>query len=100
MMKNVIGRVARRMWTIPESLTRQLQTIPKSLTKGSRIAALQKQRSLKVHLGCGDERLAGFLNIDYRPTPATDVVMDLNLPQFAPASVSFAFSNAFFEHIF
>ena len=99
-MKNVIGRVARKMWTTPESLTRHLQTIPKSLTKRSRIAALQKQRSLKVHLGCGDERLAGFLNIDYRPTPATDVVMDLNLPQFAPASVSFAFSNAFFEHIF
>lgn len=99
-MKNVIGRVARRMWTIPESLTRHLQTIPKSLTKGSRIAALQKQRSLRVHLGCGDDRLAGFLNIDYRPTPATDVVMDLNLPQFAPASVSLAFSNAFFEHIF
>ena len=65
-----------------------------------RIAGLQRQRSLKVHLGCGDDRLAGFVNIDNRPTAATDVVMGLDLPRFARDSVSLAFSNAFFEHLY
>src|SRR4051812_16548245 len=65
-----------------------------------RLAALQRGRSLRVHLGCGDDRLAGFVNIDYRATSAVDVTMDLTLPRLAPGSVSLAFSNAFFEHLY
>jgi hypothetical protein len=66
----------------------------------ARLAALQRQRSLRLHLGCGDDRLPGFVNIDYRATAAADVVMDLNLPRLAAGSVSLAFSNAFFEHLY
>jgi predicted SAM-dependent methyltransferase len=51
-------------------------------------------------LGCGGDKLPGFVNIDYRPASAADVVMDLNRPRFAPGSVAFAFSNAFFEHLY
>ena len=51
-----------------------------------------------MHLGCGGDRLPDCINIDYRPTPATDVTMDLNVPRLAPSSVALAFSNAFFEH--
>lgn len=65
-----------------------------------RLAALQRQRGLRIHLGCGDDRLPGFVNIDYRPTPAVDVAMDLSLPRLADGSVSLAFSNAFFEHLY
>jgi predicted SAM-dependent methyltransferase len=65
-----------------------------------RLAALQRERSLRVHLGCGDDRLPGFINIDVRPTAAVDVTMDLTLPQLAAGSVSLAFSNAFFEHLY
>ena len=65
-----------------------------------RLAALQQQRALRVHLGCGDDRLDGFVNIDARATDAVDVAMDLTLPQLADGSVSFAFSNAFFEHLY
>lgn len=32
-----------------------------------------------MHLGCGDIRLPGFLNIDRRETDATDVVRDVRL---------------------
>lgn len=53
-----------------------------------------------MHLGCGDDRQPGFTNVDYRPTSATDVAMDLNDPPFAPGSVALAFSNAFFEHLY
>ena len=64
------------------------------------LAALQRRRDLRVHFGCGDDRLAGFVNIDYRPTPAVDVAMDLSLPCLTDGSVSLAFSNAFFEHLY
>jgi predicted SAM-dependent methyltransferase len=65
-----------------------------------RLAALQHRRSLRVHLGCGDDRLDGFVNIDARATDAVDVAMDLSLPSLADGSVSLAFSNAFFEHLY
>jgi hypothetical protein len=68
----------------------------RALRNPLRLAALQRQRSLRVHLGCGDDRLPGYVNIDYRPTSAVDVAMDLSLPRFAEGSVAFAFSNAFF----
>lgn len=55
---------------------------------------------MRVHLGCGDDRQPDFVNIDARPTEATDVTMDLIRPRFSPSSVSFAFSNAFFEHLY
>jgi len=77
-----------------------LLRIPKRIANSRRISALQNRRSLRVHFGCGGDRLPDFVNIDYRPTPATDVTMDLNVPTLAPGSVSLAFSNAFFEHLY
>ncbi len=65
-----------------------------------RIATLKTQRGLRVHLGCGDEKIATFVNVDTRRTPAADVVMDLSLPQLAAGSVALAFSHAFFEHLY
>ncbi len=58
------------------------------------------RRGLRVHLGCGDDRFAGFLNIDERFTPATDVTMNLSRPAFQAGSVSACFSHAFYEHLF
>jgi predicted SAM-dependent methyltransferase len=77
-----------------------LVRIPKNVINARRVAGLQQRRGLRVHLGCAGDRLSGFVNIDYRRTPATDVTMDLNLPRLAPRSVSLAFSNAFFEHLY
>ena len=73
---------------------------PLALRNRRRVAALQRARSLRLHLGCGDDRVPGFVNVDYRQTQATDVVMDLALPRLAAGSVAFAFSHAFFEHLY
>jgi len=34
-------------------------------------------KPLKLHLGCGDRRIEGYINIDCRKTTATDVVLDI-----------------------
>jgi predicted SAM-dependent methyltransferase len=75
-------------------------SIPKRIANARRVSALQRQRLLQVHLGCGGDRLPGFVNIDYRRTPATDVTMDLNAPRLGRSTVALAFSNAFFEHLY
>jgi predicted SAM-dependent methyltransferase len=70
------------------------------LSNRIKVAKLQRRTSLQVHLGCGDDRLPGFVNVDRRKTPAADLVMDLDLPRCAPGSIAVAFSNAFFEHLY
>ena len=77
-----------------------LLRIPKRLINARLVSGLQKRRSLRLHLGCGGDRLPDCINIDYRQTPATDLTMDLNVPRLAPSSVALAFSNAFFEHLY
>jgi predicted SAM-dependent methyltransferase len=52
------------------------------------------------HLGCGDQHLDGYVNVDVRETPAVDLVADLNelvLPNGDRADGFF--SSAFFEHL-
>jgi predicted SAM-dependent methyltransferase len=78
----------------------RMRQVHRTLRNRGRIDALQRERSLRIHLGCGDDRLPGFVNIDARPTGAVDVAMDLSLPRLADGSVSLAFSNAFFEHLY
>jgi predicted SAM-dependent methyltransferase len=53
-----------------------------------------------LHVGCGDVRLDGFVNVDIRETPATDLTADLNEFDFAAESIEGVFSNAFFEHLY
>jgi predicted SAM-dependent methyltransferase len=55
----------------------------------------------RVHLGCGDVRMKGFINVDFRTTLATDVQHDCrDLSVFPSGSLSVVFSNAFFEHLY
>ena len=92
--------VYHSMFRSLRGLIRQMIIVPRYLVACRRARVLQHQRGLRLHLGCGDDRLADFVNVDTRSTRATDAVMDLNLPRFAPGSVAFAFSNAFFEHLY
>jgi len=103
----VLGPIDTRAWSIVAQATAMVSQIVRRLSYGLqsvtapfRVAAIRQRRALRVHLGCGDDKLAGFLNVDYRPTAATDLVMDLNRPKFTHGSVALAFSNAFFEHLY
>jgi predicted SAM-dependent methyltransferase len=53
------------------------------------------------HLGCGHQRLDGFVNIDIQRTEVTDLVLDLNtLADLPEEGTDGFFSHAFFEHLY
>lgn len=56
---------------------------------------------MKVNLGCGDERLTGFLNVDLLAGPGVDIVADLNRSpwDFADDSIESICSYHVFEHV-
>lgn len=54
----------------------------------------------KIHIGCGDIKLDGFINIDFRATKATDLVQDCtDLSIFPDRSIRFVYAHAFLEHL-
>ena len=68
---------------------------------GVDVSELLRRAEGRVHLGCNDVRLEGFVNVDLRATKATDLVHDCkDLSVFAPKSLRFVYSNAFLEHVF
>jgi predicted SAM-dependent methyltransferase len=60
-----------------------------------------ERQTMLYHLGCGHQRLDGFVNIDIQPTEVTDLVLDLNtLADLPGESADGFFSHAFFEHLY
>jgi SAM-dependent methyltransferase len=59
-----------------------------------RTAKLQK----KLHIGCGDVALPGWVNIDLAPYPAVDLVHDVTKP-LPFENCSFIFAEHFIEHL-
>lgn len=65
------------------------------------LSELLQRSNGKVHIGCNDVRIEGYVNVDVRSTSATDVVHDCqDLSIFGSDSLSRVFSNAFFEHLY
>ena len=57
-------------------------------------------RAVRYHMGCGEQRIEGYVGVDIRATPVAELVLDLNepkLPEGQQADVFF--SHAFFEHL-
>ena len=53
----------------------------------------------RLHLGCGNIRLAGFCNVDILNTPAVDVVSDISkLDNFADNSIDLIYACHVLEH--
>nr|WP_314711040.1 methyltransferase domain-containing protein [uncultured Comamonas sp.] len=63
-------------------------------------SALAQMKSLKLHVGCANIRLEGYVNIDCRKTEATDIVAPAwNIAGVDPASVSSIYSRHMLEHL-
>lgn len=72
------------------------------------MAAVPAERKRRVHLGCGGDVRAGWLNVDYRPGGGVGydeasgfLNFDLRqgLPPLEDGSVDMVFSSHFFEHL-
>ncbi|MDI6884698.1 MAG: methyltransferase domain-containing protein [Hadesarchaea archaeon] len=56
---------------------------------------------MKLNLGCGRQKLEGFVNIDSDPKLKPDIVADLEkgLPMIKDNSVDFVYAHSILEHI-
>jgi hypothetical protein len=53
-----------------------------------------------LHLGCGNRKISGMVNVDFRKTSATDVVSDMrNLGQWATGSIDRIETYHAIEHV-
>jgi len=63
-------------------LPRYLKKLPMNIFKLRCIKKLLKHTN-KLHLGCGDTKIGGFINIDAFRTPATDFICKIeDLPKY------------------
>jgi SAM-dependent methyltransferase len=59
---------------------------------------LKVEQALKLHLGCGNKRHEGFVNIDCKKTPATDLICDIRQLPFENNTVDEIECYHVFEH--
>jgi predicted SAM-dependent methyltransferase len=53
----------------------------------------------RLHLGCGDRYIPGFLHVDIRPLPHVDIVSGLDaLPMFGDATADLVYASHVLEH--
>lgn len=58
-------------------------------------------REVRLHLGCGDKKFEGYINIDIVPTEGSDMAMDVSDLNMIPSgSVSEIFMKSVFEHFY
>ena len=53
---------------------------------------------MKLHLGCGDRRIEGFINIDIQDSPTVDVIADIMELPYEPNTVDVIYSCCMLEH--
>jgi predicted SAM-dependent methyltransferase len=58
-----------------------------------------ESNTIKLHLGCGDKKIEGFINVDIRHLPTVDVVDDIALlNKFENNSVNLIYVSHVLEH--
>jgi hypothetical protein len=56
-------------------------------------------KAVRLHLGCGTQRLPGYVNIDCKKTPTTDLICDIRALPYGDNTVDTIESYHVFEHI-
>ena len=53
---------------------------------------------MKLHLGCGDKKIKGYINIDVQETPEVDLVADIMQLPYKNNSIDVIYSCCMLEH--
>ena len=81
----------------------EVATIAEYLTTLEELRSIETSGKLggpRLHLGCGEHRMEGWINTDFAMTGAQDVLLDVRRPlPFGDASVRFIHSEDLIEHI-
>ncbi|HVS66051.1 MAG TPA: methyltransferase domain-containing protein [Thermoanaerobaculia bacterium] len=63
-------------------------------------ASAGPRRGFRLHVGCGPERLRGWINADLERHPGVDLILDARQPlPFADATMAYVFAEHFLEHL-
>lgn len=98
-MKNKVKKIFRTVTPRPA-----IQLIKKTIGLGafharSAFATELPTKNIRLHLGCGEIRLNGFINVDFLKTTTTDVISDITkLSDFKNGAVSLIYACQFVEH--
>ena len=90
----MISKIMRYLWYEFAPLN-----ISRSLFWWFAIKFLPRRWPTKLHLGCGNERLDGYLNIDRTKSPATDIVYDIRKLPFRQGLFDAIESHHVIEHL-
>jgi SAM-dependent methyltransferase len=93
-IKSVLRR-SPAVWSLLQGAARQADILKWRLRR----PAHPPGPELRLHLGCGDIDVPGFVNIDGRPMPHVHLVQPLNqLSRFASNSASLVYASHCLEH--
>lgn len=84
----------------PERVSASASGLVGARTKSAGPLTAHAKQGVKLHLGCGPEKRAGWINIDANAAAAPDVVGPVeSLPQFESGSVDVIEACHLFEHL-
>jgi len=73
--------------------------LKKYITSPIALIQLRGQKDLKLHLGCGNQHLEGYVNVDISPASSADIVVSAERLPFLNGCASEIFTSHMIEHI-
>jgi predicted SAM-dependent methyltransferase len=94
-----MARVVENFWYRSNFLNSARRIATPLIVKIKCKIGISGTRPLRLHLGCGSQRINGYVNIDWRKTRATDIVCNILKIPYADATVDLIEAYHVIEHL-